>query len=846
MASSILRLKPLEFAHILDLNSNITYVEQGPKSIILQENQNVVFGPCRFVIIPPGHYCRIFNPAKLPVNYGEQAKLNVGLEEIRLHQEPFPLYPGEDINYGVAKGVLKLPLVKASKALKLEALVDFDDNGVMRVAGDRWQIKGPCTYYPQPECKMVGEVDPTVILENTALHLRAKIDLVDQNGNQRVTGEEWMVRKAGSYLPGVYEEIVKVVKSYVLTLNDGLYMTAEIALSDGSGKKRIAGEEWLVTSDDTSSYIPECGEQLIKKVKRTVLSKDQFCILGDPYDKTGKQQLGKKQLLKGPFSFFLKPGENLIGGIQNCFLLQDDEALILAAMDEFVDKSEEEPIKRSPGDVWMIKGPLVYTPPVEIDVKSIRKPIPLGKNEGLYIQNEKTGEVKTVRGPQSYLLNQFEVLWKKELPTVVEKMLKHGGCWGEGDIRKLAYFESSVDIAYATGNRDKSRIVTYRVPPNAAVQVYDHRKQDSRVVFGPNLVVLEPSEDFNVLNLSAGKPKKENALKSLAIMLGPDYITDVIEVETLDHARLSIKYAANNKFEFKRGDEASEKALFSVPDYIGFACRNIASRIRGRVARTTFDEFHRYSTRIVKEAVFGVEDEGNVRNSLTFTENDMTVTNIDVQSIEPVDTHMRDSLLKSVQMAIEISTQSIERAAAHEARRHEQTAKGKLEKNKLQNERAAESARMNLYGLRAETAAVESSGQAKAEAEAQAEKTLIEGHMAIEAARLQAKANEIEENSKLEVLEQQRQAEISYMKTVNDLEIKKAKAMADIEIKKSENLIKSIGQETITDIALAGPKAKIGMLQALGIRSTLITDGKTPVNLYQAPNGNITPIGNNL
>lgn len=52
------------------------------------------------------------------------------------------------------------------------------------------------------------------------------------------TGEEWMVRKTGSYLPGVYEEIVKVVKSYVLTLNDGLYLTAEIALTDGSGKKR--------------------------------------------------------------------------------------------------------------------------------------------------------------------------------------------------------------------------------------------------------------------------------------------------------------------------------------------------------------------------------------------------------------------------------------------------------------------------------------------------------------------------------------------------------------------------------------------------------------------------------
>lgn len=32
------------------------------------------------------------------------------------------------------------------------------------------------------------------------------------------------------------------------------------------------------------------------------------------------------------------------------------------------------------------------------------------------------------------------------------------------------------------------------------------------------------------------------------------------------------------------------------------------------------------------------------------------ITNIDIQSIEPIDQHMRDSLSKSVQMAIEIST----------------------------------------------------------------------------------------------------------------------------------------------------------------------------------------------
>lgn len=32
------------------------------------------------------------------------------------------------------------------------------------------------------------------------------------------------------------------------------------------------------------------------------------------------------------------------------------------------------------------------------------------------------------------------------------------------------------------------------------------------------------------------------------------------------------------------------------------------------------------------------------------------VTNVDIQSIEPVDLHMSESLSKSVQMAIEIST----------------------------------------------------------------------------------------------------------------------------------------------------------------------------------------------
>lgn len=41
---------------------------------------------------------------------------------------------------------------------------------------------------------------------------------------------------------------------------------------------------------------------------------------------------------------------------------------------------------------------------------------------------------------------------------------------------------------------------------------------------------------------------------------------------------------------------AEAAKLFSVPDFIGDACKAIASRVRGTVAQVQFDEFHKVST----------------------------------------------------------------------------------------------------------------------------------------------------------------------------------------------------------------------------------------------------------
>jgi major vault protein len=84
----------------------------------------------------------------------------------------------------------------------------------------------------------------------------------------------------------------------------------------------------------------------------------------------------------------------------------------------------------------------------------------------------------------------------------------------------------------------KTRCVTLEIPHNSACQLYDYKNKNARVVFGPEMVVLQPDEQFTLLSLSAGKPKKPNQLRSLVLLLGPDFCTDTVEVETVDHARL--------------------------------------------------------------------------------------------------------------------------------------------------------------------------------------------------------------------------------------------------------------------------------------------------------------------
>jgi major vault protein len=357
-------------------------------------------------------------------------------------------------------------------------------------------------------------------------------------------------------------------------------------------------------------------------------------------------------------------------------------------------------------------------------------------------------------------------------------------------------------------------------------------------VFGPGLVMLGPDEHFTILSLSGSKPKKAHVIKTLALLLGPDFMTDVVTVETSDHARLALQLSYNWNFQVDVNKEDEAHKLFQVPDFVGDACKAIASRVRGSVAACTFDDFHRNSAKIIRSAVFGRDEtSGKIGDNLFFPANNLTITNIDIQSVEPVDQRTRDSLQKSVQLAIEITTNSQEASARHEAQRIEQQAKGKLERQKINDEAEAEKAKKVLLQLQAQSAAVESTGQATAEAKARAESANIEGQANVTQARLKAQALTIQAESSLQQTTLKQQAEIEHHAELNKLEIEKAKALADIESAKFSEIVASLGAGTIRSIAQAGPEMQAKLLQGLGLKSFLITDGNSPINLFNTANG---------
>lgn len=100
----------------------------------------------------------------------------------------------------------------------------------------------------------------------------------------------------------------------------------------------------------------------------------------------------------------------------------------------------------------------------------------------------------------------------------------------------------------------------------------------------------------------------------------------------------------NWEFVFDKSSEEQSIKIFNVKDFVGDACSAIASKVRGEVASLNFETFHKLSARHIRKAIFGLDKDGKVQDRIMFANNNLHVTNVDIQIVEPVDEKTKQSL----------------------------------------------------------------------------------------------------------------------------------------------------------------------------------------------------------
>ncbi|ORC89355.1 putative major vault protein [Trypanosoma theileri] len=809
MFERVIRLRPYEYVHILDNNTCEVHLVEGPQCFTLLDHHVKLHSTVqRHIVIPTNHYCECVQ--------------SDGHRTVRLSGPPFPLRPGE-----TASEVRPLRVLTAREAIVLHVLADYiyrDANTGeerRRIAGERWLMQGPGVYIPRVEEEVLQSVEPVIIPIDGALLMQATCDFTEVDGTRRSLGEVWLVRKPRMYFPNPNTKVLNFLIGKVLSPKLALHVRALNSFYDVHYKKeRVAGERWLVTHDVTPMFLPSEHEEIVEPVKLTILRWGQYCVVSNIV-RDGICHYGERELRKGPCSFLLQPDESLLDGeIKDAYLLGAHEALLVEALTTFTDEEKEERIISSR---WLVHGPCSYIPPLEVRVLERRKRMLLSGDKGVYVRNIRTGRITAMHG-QALMLSEDEVLWEKPIDPLVCRLLAS---------QQLSVYDiNASSLAAGEETQTTHHVISCKVPHNALIQLYDSSKNTSRVEAGPAAVFLEPNDEFTPISLSGGRPKVPNCIHSLCLFLGPDFMADIIEVETLDHARLALNLAYN--WEFDTSDrERIKRIAFAVPDFVGRACMTLANRIRVAIAGETFDNFHRNSSSLIRQAIFkNVSGATELRgDSLYFPVNGLVITNVDVHSVEPVELNTRNALKKSVQLAVEIITKSQENEASHQAMLLEQEAKGALELQLMKDKASAEAERITLLEVSAANNIIELSGASKAQALAESESRLVELQGEVDVTGTRCEAQEVMANAELEIQRERMELDLAHRRAMNEIAVKKVQTLADIEATKFENIMNALGRATIEAMARAGPELKSKLLQALGLKGFLLTDGTAPINL---------------
>jgi major vault protein len=262
------------------------------------------------------------------------------------------------------------------------------------------------------------------------------------------------------------------------------------------------------------------------------------------------------------------------------------------------------------------------------------------------------------------------------------------------------------------------------------------------------------------------------------------------------------------------------------------------------VSSINYEDFHHNSAEIIRAAVFGRDEKGNIKAVKPFPANNLVITSCDIKSQRPIEKDVEEKLKKNTFLAIQIKTKATEMEYTHQTLFLQQESKGELDIRKLEDDALAEQARIGLYTISTEKDAMFSVATALADAKAENEKLEILGKNKVDLALLDKEEKELQVATSNELLLKRNQIELHREKEEADREINEQKLSAEIEVEKLRRMINVLGAKTLEKMVNAGPEMQVKILKSLGLKGYLMTDGKSPVNLFDTANG-LVQQGNN-
>jgi hypothetical protein len=361
-----------------------------------------------------------------------------------------------------------------------------------------------------------------------------------------------------------------------------------------------------------------------------VLGEKEYCVI---VDADGKREIkvGPARVFPGPYDTFMTVGSR--ARVYDAYELLPQRALWLRVIakigrDELARKLPRgfglDKEQYFPGDEILLSGVSTFFFPFnEIEVlapesgqaivgndheRVFIETIGIDQKSGIYVRDLATGEVRLVRGKQSYLVDP-----RKEVQITRTVPPADWNLWvAAQEPHKVT--RSPVTTPWA---------LSITVPNNMAVLVT--AASSRRVVEGPCVTLLGYEEALAALALSTSTPKSDaNLLHTCFLRTVGNRVSDLITVETSDFVRISVHVSYSVTFMAEQ-----KERWFNHENYTQVMVDHLRSIIRGRCRTVSLSALWPQIHATVRDTILGERKEGG-RPGRVFPENGTIVTEVEV------------------------------------------------------------------------------------------------------------------------------------------------------------------------------------------------------------------------